>query len=269
MKANNENKGVAFTAFRAMVKRDLIIQVRDKWEFIFRVAMLPFILVLAYGYILPKIGLLPETFPTQMFSGMIGMSMLITGIHGTAVPLTMDFNNLREIEDRLMAPVSVSVVALAKMLVGIIESFIGGLIVLPISLILMGSSLDVVITPERILILIPILILISIASASLGLLVGTIIKPMQIAAMFPGFLMPMVFLGGIFFSWSDLVATPIIQKIVLINPLIYVNEALRAILTPQIGYMPLIFSITGIVMSILIMGYFAAKRFTRMAIGAK
>lgn len=269
MKANNENKGVAFTAFKTMVKRDLIIQLRDKWEFVFRVAMLPFILILAYGYILPKIGLLPATFPTQMFSGMIGMSMLITGIHGTAVPLTMDFNNLREIEDRLMAPVSVNIVAFAKMVVGIIESFIGGLIVLPISLVLMGSSLDVVITPERILVLIPILILISIASASLGLLVGTIIKPMQIAAMFPGFLMPMVFLGAIFFSWSDLAATPIIQKIVLINPLVYVNEALRGILTPQIGYMPLMFSVAGIIVSILIMGYFGAKRFTKMAIGAK
>lgn len=63
---------------------------------------------------------------------MIGMSMLITGIHGTAVPFTMDFNNLREIEDRLMAPVSVNIIAIAKMVVGMIESFIGGLIVLPI-----------------------------------------------------------------------------------------------------------------------------------------
>jgi ABC-type multidrug transport system ATPase subunit len=68
----------------------------------------------------------------EMFSGMIGMSMLITGIHGTAVPFTMDFNNLREIEDRLMAPVSVNIIAIAKMVVGMIESFIGGLIVLPI-----------------------------------------------------------------------------------------------------------------------------------------
>ena len=73
-----------------------------------------------------------------MFPGMVGMSMLLTGIHGTAVPLTMDFNNSREIEDRLQAPVKTSVVALAKMTVGFIESFIGGLIVLPISLIFYG-----------------------------------------------------------------------------------------------------------------------------------
>lgn len=268
MKANNSSRNTTLIAFGTMVKRDLIIQLRDKWEFIFRVAMLPFILILTYGYVLPRIGLLPENFPTQMFSGMIGMSMLITGIHGTAVPFTMDFNNLREIEDRLLAPVSVNIIALAKMLVGIIESFIGGLIVLPISLIFMGSSLNISISTEKILMLIPILILISIASACLGLLVGTIIKPMQIAAMFPGFLMPVVFMGAIFFSWSDLAAVPIIQKLVLINPLVYANEALRAILTPEIGYMPLMFSILGLVASIIIMGYFASRRFTKMATGA-
>lgn len=269
MKVNKEEKGTTFTAFKAMVKRDLLIQLRDKWEFVFRVAMLPFILILTYGYILPRIGLLPTNFPNRMFSGMIGMSMLITGIHGTAVPFTMDFNNLREIEDRLMAPVHINVIALAKMAVGIIESFIGGLIVLPVSLIFMGNALDITITLEGILILIPVLLIISIASACLGLLVGTIIKPMQIAAMFPGFLMPVVFLGAIFFSWGDLAATPIIQKIVLINPLVYANEALRAILTPQIAHMPMLYSIIGLVISIIIMGYFGGKRFTKMATGAK
>lgn len=269
MKEIKKEKGTTFIAFKTMVKRDLIIQLRDKWEFVFRVAMLPFILILTYGYMLPKIGLLPTNFPNRMFSGMIGMSMLITGIHGTAVPFTMDFNNLREIEDRLLAPVHINTIALAKMVVGIIESFIGGLIVLPVSLIFMGNALDISVTIERILVLIPVLILISIASACLGLLVGTIIKPMQIAAMFPGFLMPVVFLGAIFFSWGDLSATPIIQKIVLVNPLVYANETLRAILTPEIEHMPMVYSIMGLIISILVMGYFGAKRFTKMAIGAK
>lgn len=269
MKINKEKKGATFTAFKTMVKRDLVIQLRDKWEFIFRVAMLPFILILTYGYMLPRIGLLPTNFPNRMFSGMIGMSMLITGIHGTAVPFTMDFNNLREIEDRLLAPVHINIIALAKMVVGIIESFIGGVIVLPISLIFMGNTLDISVTPEKVLMLIPVLILISIASACLGLLVGTIIKPMQIAAMFPGFLMPVVFLGAIFFSWGDLSTTPIIQKIVLVNPLVYANEALRAILTPQIAHMPMLYSISGLIISIFVMGYFGEKRFTKMAIGAK
>lgn len=264
---NGTDTNVSWIAFKTMVKRDLLIQARDKWEFVFRVAMLPFMLILLYGYILPRVGLVPATFPSQMFPGMVGMSILVTGIHGTAVPLTMDFNMSREIEDRLMAPVNTRVVALAKMFVGIIESWIGGLIVLPISLILMGRSLNLTFNLQDIPVLILVLLLSGLSSATLGLLVGTIIKPSQIAAMFPGFLMPMVFLGAIFFSWNSLTVTPIIKILVLINPLVYVNEALRAIITPQITHMPISYSILGIVLSIVIMGYFGARRFTKMTKG--
>ncbi len=256
-------------AFWAMVERDLLIQARDIWEFVFRVAMLPFILILTYGFMLPTLGVLPESFPSQMFAGMVGMSMLITGIHGTAVPFTMDFNNLHEIEDRLQAPVSSKTVAFAKMLVGIIESFIGGLIVLPISLLFMGSRIAVSIAPESIPLLVLVLVLISLASATLGLLVGTIVKPNQIASMFPGFLMPVVFLGAIFFSWQSLSAIPVLQAIVLVNPLVYANEALRALMTAQIPHMPLAGSIAGLVASILLMGAFGFRRFDRMVTGSQ
>lgn len=265
--AETKKKNLTREAFWAMVQRDLVAQWRDKWEFVFRVCMLPFVLILVYGYVLPKIGMLPENFPTQMFAGMIGMSILITGIHGTAIPFTMDFNNMHQIEDRLQAPVSVNLVAYAKMLVGIIEAFIGGLIVLPISLIFMGTRIHLSLSASRIPLLLLVLILIALASAALGLLVGTIVKPMQIAAMFPGFLMPVVFTGAIFFSWKSLAAVPIFQKIILINPLVYANEALRYVLTPQIDSMPIGFSLLGLVASILIMGYFGFRRFHRMATG--
>ncbi|RRF89100.1 MAG: ABC transporter permease [Coriobacteriaceae bacterium] len=260
---------LARQAFWAMVQRDLLIQARDAWEFVFRVAMLPFILILTYGFMLPTLGVLPKSFPSQMFAGMVGMSMLITGIHGTAVPFTMDFNNMHEIEDRLQAPVSSTVVGLSKMLVGIIESFVGGLIVLPISLIFMGSRIDVTMGAGGILPLVLVLVLISLASAALGLLVGTIVKPNQIAAMFPGFLMPVVFLGAIFFSWQSLSAIPVLQTIVLVNPLVYANEALRAILTPQIAHMPLVWSVLGLVAAIVIMGGLGFRRFHRMVVGQK
>ena len=255
------------TAFFAMVHRDLLVQWRDRWEFVFRVAMLPFILILTYGFMLPRAGILPESFPTHMFCGMVGMSMVITGIHGTAVPTSMDFHNLREIEDRLLAPVSTRTVAIAKMTVGVLESFIGGLIVLPISLIFMGPKIDVTMGAGDIPLLLLVLVLISLASATLGLLVGTIIKPTQIAAMFPGFLMPIVFLGAIFFSWQSLSAIPVLQAIVLVNPLVYANEALRAIMTAQIPHMSLGWSITGLVCAILLMGWFGFRRFGRMARG--
>lgn len=269
MNTKERQKQINKEAFWAMVQRDLVAQWRDKGEFIFRVCMLPLVLIVVYGYVLPHIGMLPEDFPTQMFAGMIGMSILITGIHGTAIPFTMDFNNMHEIEDRLQAPVSVNLVAYAKMFVGIIEAFIGGLIVLPISLIFMGSRINLSLATDKIPLLILVLILIALASATLGLLVGTIIKPMQIAAMFPGFLMPVVFTGAIFFSWKKLAAVPVFQKLVLINPLVYANEALRYCLTPQIDSMPIGFSILGLTIAILLMGYFGFHRFHKMAVGEK
>lgn len=206
-----DEKKLTRIAFWAMVKRDLLVQWRDKGEFIFRVAMLPFILILVYGFMLPTVGILPATFPTHMFCGMIGMSMLITGIHG----VSMDFHNLREIEDRLLASVSTRTVAYAKMFVGILESFIGGLIVLPISLIFMGSKITIQMTLSSLPLLILVLVLTAMASAALGLLVGTIVKPSQIAAMFPGFLMPVVFLGSIFYTWNQLAPLPVMQGITL------------------------------------------------------
>lgn len=210
-----DEKKLTRIAFWAMVKRDLLVQWRDKGEFIFRVAMLPFILILVYGFMLPTVGILPATFPTHMFCGMIGMSMLITGSHGTDVPVSMDFHNLREIEDRLLASVSTRTVAYAKMFVGILESFIGGLIVLPISLIFMGSKITIQMTLSSLPLLILVLVLTAMASAALGLLVGTIVKPSQIAAMFPGFLMPVVFLGSIFYTWNQLAPLPVMQGITL------------------------------------------------------
>lgn len=252
--------------FMTMVKRDLVVQLRNWSEFLFRVAMLPFILILTYGYVLPKVGLLPATFPNEMFPGMLGMSLLITGIHGTAVPLSMDFNTSREIEDRLQAPVSIYLTAWSKMFVGIIESWIGALIVLPISLIFTGSSLAISLNLFQVVALVLVLLLSSITSATLGLLVGTIVKPSQIAAMFPGFLMPIIFTGAIFFSWTSLSQLPFYQTIILVNPLLYINEALRYILISPSVSMPIWASLGGIIAATILMGLLGFKRFKKMAV---
>ncbi|PCS08911.1 ABC-2 type transporter [Lactococcus piscium] len=249
-----------------MIKRDLLIQLRDKYEFIFRVAMLPFILILVYGYVLPKSGILPETFPQYMFPGIIGMSLLLTGIHGTAIPLTMDFNMSREIEDRLQAPIKTSYIAISKMIVGIIQSWIGALIVLPISLLFMRHYIVVSMTSGQIIGFFCVIFLASFTSAALGLLVGTIVKPNQIAAMFPGFLMPIVFTGAIFFTWDSLAKTPLIQKLVLINPLLYINEALRSLMIPNAPSIPIFYSLLGIIGFTILMGAIGYKRFKRLVV---
>ena len=70
-------------------------------EFVFRVAMLPFILILTYGYVLPTLGVPGLPVPDVRRHGWHEHA------HHRDPPrraLTMDFNNLHEIEDHLRRP---------------------------------------------------------------------------------------------------------------------------------------------------------------------
>lgn len=255
------------SAFWAMVQRDLLLVSRDFLEFAYRVAMLPFMFILLFGFVLPSIGQVPESFPTMMFPGILGMSVMVAGIHGVAIPISLDFGVSREIEDRLLAvaPVRTEQVALAKMVIVMFEAWLGGLIVLPLAWVIMGTRLSIAF--DNVAYFVPILVLSGLTSASLGLLLGTVIKPPQIPAMFPGFLIPMVLLGATVFPWPSLVDVPLIQALVLIDPLVYVSEAFRAVFTPGVTHIGLTYSLTGMVLSTVLMAWLGIKRFVRMAIG--
>ena len=151
-----------------------------------------------------------------------------------------------------------------SLIVGVLESFVGGLIVLPISLIFMGHAISIDLSPERLPPLVLVILLTAFASAAMGLLVGTLLNPSQIAAMFPGFPLPVVFLGSIFYTWHQLAPLPVMQAITLIDPLTWINEAIRAVMTPQIYSLPLWGTLLGMVIWILFMGRVAFKRFDRM-----
>ena len=57
--------------------------------------------------------------------------------------------------------------------------------------------------------------------------------------MFSMVLTPMIFFGCTYYPWSALAHFPILQKIVLINPLVYASEGLRGTLVPQFPHLPL------------------------------
>jgi ABC-2 type transport system permease protein len=54
----------------------------------------------------------------------------------------------------------------------------------------------------------------------------------------------MIFFGCTYYPWSALERFPILQKLVLLNPLAYASEGLRATLVPQFPHLslPLILS---------------------------
>ena len=68
---------------------------------------------------------------------------------------------------------------------------------------------------------------------------------------------PMIFFGCTYYPWSALSKFPILAKVVLINPLVYASEGLRATLVPQFPHLwlPLIFvALTGFDILLLVLG---------------
>ena len=58
--------------------------------------------------------------------------------------------------------------------------------------------------------------------------------------MFSLVLTPMIFFGCTYYPWSALANFPILQKIVLVNPLVYASEGLRGSLVPQFPHLPIV-----------------------------
>ena len=50
---------------------------------------------------------------------------------------------------------------------------------------------------------------------------------------------PMIFFGCTYYPYSALKTFPILAKIVLINPLVYASEGLRATLVPAFPHLPM------------------------------
>ena len=82
-----------------------------------------------------------------------------------------------------------------------------------------------------------IILLVAGFSACGGLALGCSINQQHIGLMFSMVMTPMIFFGCTYYPWSALKNFPILQKIVLINPLVYASEGLRATLVPQFPHL--------------------------------
>ena len=80
-------------------------------------------------------------------------------------------------------------------------------------------------------------LLVALVSSAVGLTLGCSIGQTHIGLMFSLVLAPMIFFGCTSYPWSALARFPILQKAVLVNPMVYMNEGLRGALSPQYGHM--------------------------------
>jgi ABC-2 type transport system permease protein len=238
-------------AFWALLLRDLTVLKKNMGIFIARTLIQPFLLVFVFLYVFPKIGEGVggsggsgglSMFATVLVAGVVGLSIMFQGIQAVALPLANEFGYTKEIEDRVLAPMPVALVALGKVVAGAIQGLIAALIVFPIASIIHAPGVHPQLSVHWVT-LVTLIPLACIMTSSLGLALGTRVSPRNISMMFGFVVLPMTFLGGTYYPWVTLSAIkiagfPWMQAIVCINPLIYITEGFRAALT-QAQHMPL------------------------------
>jgi len=119
------------TTMLALLHRDLRVARRELQYFLLRVGLQPILFTFIFGFVMPRLGIIQHGYTTMLLPGILGLSMTLSSMQAVALPLVIDFGWTKEIEDRLMAPISIAGVALEKILVGIIQAIVAGLVVLP------------------------------------------------------------------------------------------------------------------------------------------
>jgi hypothetical protein len=90
------------------------------------------------------------------------------------------------------------------------------------------------------LLFVAVFIVLGLIAGALGLTLGTLVKPYQIGILYCALLIPIQFLGCVYYPWSALQHIPWVQIVTLIDPLTYLTEGSRAALTPQVPHMSII-----------------------------
>src|SRR5580698_4927130 len=228
-------------ALWALILRDLVVLRKHSVEFVIRTLIQPFLLVFVFLYVFPTIGqgigggtskAAESAFATVLVPGVVGISIMFQGIQAVAMQLATEFGYTREIEDRVQAPCPIWLVAASKVISGAAQGLIAAVIVFPIAAVVHASGVHAQLAVHWwvVITLIP---LACVTMTSLCLLLGTAFEPRNIGLMFGFVVLPLTFLGGTYYQWTRLAPVKLgsfhwLQTLVLVNPLIYVAEGMRA-----------------------------------------
>lgn len=250
--------------FLALLARDARVTRRELPFFLIRTTMQPLMFIIVFGFLLPKMGFLGAQYKATLLPGILGISLTMSAIQSVALPMMQDFGWTNEIEDRLLAPIPIPLIAIEKIVVGSIQGLIAGLFVLPLARLIMGPIPGLTLT--HIGETVAIALLGSATFSAIGLFMGTAIKPQQIGFMFSLIIAPMLFFGCAYYPWRGLDVVPALKYAVLINPLVYVAEGLRGVLTPAVPHMQLGVVVTVLTGMLLIVGWLGVRSFLKRAL---
>jgi ABC-2 type transport system permease protein len=225
-----------WTTFLALLGRDAHVARRNFVPLLLQTFLQPMMFVFIFGRVMVSSGYMPAAYKSLLLPGIMAISMVFTGVWAVAMPLIAEFQFTREIEDRLLAPIEISWLAIEKVFFGTLQAMVAGLVVIPTAWLLLRPGVELNLhSPLR---FICVTVLVALFSSCGGLALGCTVNQTHIGLMFSMVLTPMIFFGCTYYPWSALGHFPILQKVVLVNPLVYASEGLRGTLVPQFPHLP-------------------------------
>ncbi len=262
-------------AFRGLFLRDLHVLRREIRPFLVRVCMNPLLFLFVFTYVIPHISggaamnptaaMSGNTFSTVLLPGLMAVAIMFSGIAAVALPLAQEFGITREIDDRVMCPLPVAAVAIEKICFSAVQSVIAAAVVFPLAYYVPVTHPVVAI--HSWLFLVVVVILASLTAGALGLTIGTSVKPQQIGLIFGVVVIPITFLGCVYYPWAKLDQIKWLQYGVLVNPIVYMSEGLRAAITPSLPHMHPTLILALLTGFLALLTWIGIKGFLRRVIG--
>ena len=250
--------------FWALLARDAHVARRNLVPTLLQTFLQPMMFVFIFGRVMVSSGFMASSYKSLLLPGIMALSMIFTGVWAVAMPLIGEFQFTHEIEDRLLAPIENDWLAIEKVLFGAAQAVVAGLAVIPAAWLLLRPGVEISLSSP--LMFAGITLLVALLSASGGLALGCSISQTQIGLMFSMVLTPMIFFGCTYYPWSALASFPSLQKIVLVNPLVYASEGLRGTLVPQYPHLPIIVVIVGLLVFDSLLLMIGLRQFRKKAV---
>jgi ABC-2 type transport system permease protein len=262
-------------AFAGLMLRDLHVLRRELPSFLIRVIMNPLLFLFVFTYIMPHMSggaalnptaaMAGANFSTVLLPGLMAVAIMFSGIAAVALPLAQEFGITREIDDRVMCPLPVAAVAIEKIVFSAVQSIIAAVVVFPLAYYIPSTPVYAHVNSWPYLV--AVLALASLLAGALGLFIGTSVKPQQIGLIFGVVVMPITFLGCVYYPWAALKSIQWLQMGVLINPIVYMSEGLRVALTPALPHMNPWVILTMLAFFLALLTWLGIKGFLRRVIG--
>jgi ABC-2 type transport system permease protein len=251
------------TTFFALIRRDFLILRRNAILMFLADQSQSILFAIVFAFFFPKLNMVSRDFALIVLPGLVSMTVLMGGTNGVLVPLWRDLLGHREVDERLLAPISVTGVALEKIIAGAASATLSGLVSLPVMMLLIHRWHDI---HPNWPILLPMVAIGGFVFAAFGLTVGAMAGARFSGFLFDAVIGPMIFFGCTYYAWEPLRAIGPVRYLFLINPLVFVSEGLRLAITPQIPHMPVSLILSGLLTFSILFSFAGTLNFKKRTI---